>query len=90
MFLANGTPVRATLGVTFKEFVDVEIEVRKTPTASSDQNKTRTVKRGDTLSSIAAAEYDDPTRWRPIARANHIENPRSLEPGQVLAIPPLT
>lgn len=90
LFLATGTPVRAKLNVTFKEYIEVEIQVRSTPTESADHTKTRTVKRGDTLSSIAALEYADPTRWRPIASANNIHNPRLLKPGQVLVIPPLT
>jgi len=89
MFLDDGTPVRATLTVTFKEFVDVDIEVRGTPTHSSDRTKTRVVKRGDTLSSIAAVEYGDHARWRPIAAVNRIDNPRHVEAGTVLVIPAL-
>lgn len=88
LFLSDGTPVRATLNVTFKEFIEVEVLVRETPTASTDRTKTYLVKRGDTLSSIAAAQYGDPAKWRPIAVANHIDNPRRLEPGPLL-IPPL-
>lgn len=90
LFLSDGTPVRATLSVTFKEFIDVEVEVRRTPTESADHTKTRTVTLGETLSSIAAAEYGDPGKWRSIAEANRIDNPRVLEPGRVLVIPPLT
>ena len=89
LFLSDGTPVRATLTVTLKEFIDVAIEVRANPTQSADHIKTGTVRRGDTLSSIAAAEYGDPAQWRPIAQANGIDNPRVLEPGRVLVIPPL-
>lgn len=89
LFLSDGTPVRATLSVAFKEFIDVEIEVRRAPTESSDHTKTRVVKRGDTLSSIAAEEYGSPTRWRPIAEANAIDNPRTLTTGEPLVIPPL-
>ena len=88
LFLADGTPVRAKLSVTFKEFIDVEVLVRSDLMASVDRTKTYMVKRGDTLSSIAAAEYGDPARWRPIAKANNIENPRILKPGPLL-IPPL-
>lgn len=88
LFLADGTPVRATLSVTFKEFIEVDVLVRGEPTASVDRTKTYIAKRGDTLSSIAAAEYGDPARWRPIAKANNIENPRILGPGPLL-IPPL-
>ena len=89
LFLADGTPVRATLTVSLKEYLDVAIQVHATPRHSADHTKTRTVTRGDTLSSIAAAEYDDPGTWRPIADANGIANPRLLAPGRVLVIPPL-
>lgn len=90
MFLANGTPVRATLTVTLREFTDVRELVRGTPTESADLTKTRLVMRGDTLSGIAAAEYGDAAQWRPIADANRIDNPRILRPGRSLVIPPLT
>lgn len=89
MFLTDGTPVRATLTVSFKEFIEVEVEVRENPTQSADHTKTTTVKRGDTISAIAAEQYRDPAKWRPIATANGIDNPRRLEPGRVLTIPPL-
>jgi hypothetical protein len=89
LFLADGTPVRATLTVTFKEWLDVEVEVRANPTQSADHTTMRTVLRGDTLSGIAATEYADAGKWRAIAVANGIDNPRLLTPGQVLVIPPL-
>jgi len=88
LFLADGTPVRAKLSVTFKEFIDVEVLVRSDLMASVDRTKTYMVKRGDTLSSIAATAYGDPGQWRPIARANGIDNPRLLQPGPLI-IPPL-
>jgi nucleoid-associated protein YgaU len=76
--------------VTFKEFVEVGVLVRDPPTESADHAKTYVVRRGDTLSAIAAAEYGDPARWRPIAEANRIANPRLLAPGTRLALPALT
>jgi len=88
--LSDGTPVRATLGVSFKEFVEVEVLVRRPPTESADHAKSYLVRRGDTLASIAAAEYGDPARWRPIAEANAIANPRLLAPGTRLSLPALT
>lgn len=90
LFLSDGTPVRATLSVSFKEFVEVEVLVRATPTESADHAKTYLVRRGDTLSSIAAAEYGDPARWRPIAEANRVANPRLLPPGTRLVLPAIT
>lgn len=90
LFLPDGTPVRARLGVSFKEFVEVERQVRNPPTESADHAKTYLVRRGDTLSSIAAAEYGDPALWRPIAQANRMANPRILPPGTRLSLPAIT
>jgi nucleoid-associated protein YgaU len=89
LFLANGTPVRATLTVSLKEYVDVNVLVRTPPTESADHAKTRVVARGETLSGIAAREYGDPAQWRPIAEANGIDNPRVVEAGRVLVVPPV-
>jgi LysM repeat protein len=89
LFLADGTPVRATLSVTFKEFVEVDMLAKETPTESADHAKTYIVKRGDTLASIAAAEYGDAGAWREIARANQIADPIRLTPGSRLSLPAL-
>lgn len=89
LFLPNGLPVRATLGCTFKQWRSAEEEAKEVKLASPDVAKTRIVRRGETLSSIAAEEYNDPALWRPIAELNGIHNPRRVAPGQVLAIPPL-
>jgi hypothetical protein len=87
LFLADGTPVRATLSVVFKEYIDVSVLVREQPTQSADHRKTRVVKRGDRLDTIAATEYGDPRKWRQIATANDLEDVLHLEPGATLAIP---
>jgi nucleoid-associated protein YgaU len=47
------------------------------------------VRDGDSLPSIAFDSYGDPTRWRPIAEANGIDNPLSLRRGSELTIPRL-
>jgi hypothetical protein len=89
LFLDNGTPVRAALTVSLKEYVNAGSSARARPLQSADHRKTTEVLRGDTLSAIAAREYDDPALWRPIARANQIANPRVLEPGRLLVVPAL-
>jgi nucleoid-associated protein YgaU len=87
LFMEDGTPVRATLTCSF---LGVSLSQRRTGELhSSDVAKTRQVRRGDTLHSIAAQEYRDPARWRDIARANGIVNPRDIKPGTVLTIPKL-
>ena len=89
MFNADGIPVRATLSVTFKEYRSVDIQVRETKPSSPDRTKRRIVKQGDTFWLLAAREYGDATKWRHIADRNKIDNPRFLEPGTQILIPPL-
>jgi hypothetical protein len=89
LFLPDGTPVRATLSVTFKEFIDIDALVKVQPTQSADHRKTRVVKFGDRIDNIANEEYGDPAKWRPIAEANDMDDPDQLEPGHVLVIPAL-
>lgn len=88
MFLADGTPVRATLSVVFKEFADPAVTVSKLESQAAEHARTYVVKRGDTLSGIAASQYGDASKWRGIAAANRITNPRTLQPGTPLALPP--
>lgn len=85
LFRANGMPVRATLNVTFKEFLDVVADKHET----DPEFTTRLVKRGDTLSNIAAEAYRDCAKWRIIAEANQLDDPRHLEVGSRLALPKL-
>lgn len=89
LFLEDGTPVRAKCQCTFKEWRTNYDDLNKQSTKSSDIVKAHTVRRGDTLSSIAAVEYDNPGLWRHIAEANAIDNPLMLSPGMVLTIPTL-
>jgi len=89
MFLENGVPVRATLNVTFKEYKTIEEQLNPKPKRSSDWTKFRVIAEGDQLYLIAAAEYGDPVLWRRIADANDIENPRLLQPGMEIRLPPL-
>ena len=88
MFMPNGMPVRATVGCTFTEYRTKAVK-RAGELHSADVVKSHTVRRGDTLASIAATEYGDPALWRHIATANGILNPRLLQPGTVLTLPKL-
>jgi hypothetical protein len=87
LFLADGTPVRATVNVTFKEYIDVQVLVREQPTQSADHRKSRLVKHGDRIDSIASEELEDSAMWRMIADANGLKDPRCLQVGQRLSIP---
>ena len=87
LFLADGTAVRATLTCTFTEFSSYDEQERLQNKKSADVYKTRTIRRGDTLTGIAGELYDNPALWRAIAEANAIDNPRVPRVGQTLAIP---
>jgi len=83
LFSSDGKPLRATQDVTFTEFLDPELNQRQT----DPEFTTRRIKRGDTLSGIAAEVYRNPALWRLIAEANNLDDPRHLTIGQTLAIP---
>ncbi len=83
LFSALGNPLRADLSLSFTEFLQPELDLRET----DPELTTRALRRGDTLSSIAAAVYQDPRQWRRIADANDLDDPRRLEVGRTLSIP---
>lgn len=85
MFLNDGTPVRATLSVNFKEFQSVEVEIKQglfigPPTVQN-------IVEGETLSGIAGKALGDPGAWKEIAELNNIDDPRNIPPGTELIIP---
>ncbi|PSB34413.1 LysM peptidoglycan-binding domain-containing protein [Stenomitos frigidus] len=85
-FTAEGIPVRANLNCTFLEYEDAVNKVKK---LNPIDDPIRIIKQGETLSSIAQEEYGDSALWRIIADANRLANPRKLEVGSVLTVPPL-
>jgi hypothetical protein len=88
-FLPDGTPVRAWVDVTFEQYKAASEQKNEIKHESTDKTKLRTVTEGETIYNIAEDEYGDPSEWRTIAEANDLENPRSLEAGTKLSLPPL-
>jgi hypothetical protein len=85
MFQSDGTPVRARVDVSFKEFASVEVEVQRglflgPPTV-------RTLVAGDSLSRLAHEYLGDAGAWREIAAVNGIGDPFDLVPGTSVVIP---
>ena len=89
MFDSHGRPVRATLSVTFKQYKTFGEQLKDPKRNSADKTKRRVLTADDSLWALAAREYEDPLRWRLIARHNRIENPRLVQPGTVVLLPPL-
>lgn len=88
-FFNDGRPARARLNVTFNEYLDADTQVIAANLQTSDFSKAHTVRDGDTLSGLAGQYYEDAAKWRPIALANGIVDPRALTPGLELRIPSL-
>lgn len=88
MFAPDGTPVRARveLRIVGEERSLVDAGAQQ-PFESPDRTKERTLAQGDQLWMIAGQEYDDPGKWKVIAEANGILNPRRLESAAVLKVP---
>lgn len=89
MFRSDGTPVRATLSVTFKQYKPIAEQLQAPRRNSADKTKRRVFEAHDSIWLLAAREYGEPRFWRLIARENDIDDPRRIESGRVLVLPPL-
>jgi nucleoid-associated protein YgaU len=89
MFRSDGTPVRATLNVTFKQFRSLADQLEQPRRNSSDMTKRRVFTADDALWHLAFREFREPKYWRLIARHNGIENPFAVKAGDVLLVPPV-
>jgi nucleoid-associated protein YgaU len=86
LFRSDGRPVRATCAVSMQELAPSPPP--QNPTSGAlDANRGHTVVLGDSLASIANAEYGTPTMWRSIAIANRLEDPFNLRVGHQLLLP---
>jgi nucleoid-associated protein YgaU len=89
MFQPDGRAARATANVSFKEYKTLSELTTKPRLQSADKSKRRVLVGHDSLWMLASREYDNPTEWREIARANDLDDPRDIVPGQWVTVPPL-
>ncbi|MGY0490292.1 CIS tube protein [Streptomyces sp. WG-D5] len=89
LLMPDGKPVRARVTCGFIEYKEPARAAVEANLQTADFSKVHTVLPGETLSAIAAARYDDPALWRPLALANGIVDPRAVRPGQSLRVPAL-
>lgn len=88
LFRKTGVPVRALASLTLTEAVDEADKKGTNPTSYAEPGlRRRVVRPRDTLATIAFEEYGSAGLWRAIADANHLDDPSSIEAGQVIAIP---
>jgi len=89
LFTDDGTPLRAILKTVFKEYATAAAQLSNTRRESADHSKRMVIREGENISSVAGREYNDPGKWRVIARANRIEDPENIKPGTIVELPPL-
>lgn len=84
MFSSEGKPIRASLDIKI-----TQKEEKKLALQSPDRTKRQVLLQDTELFMVANEAYHDPAAWRQIAVANGIKNPRLVETGMVLRVPPL-
>jgi hypothetical protein len=86
LFSAGGTPIRATCSVTLEEMPGENSQQNPTSGSLAARRMHRMVV-GDSLASVAYAEYGDATLWRPLARFNSIDDPLRIPDGTTILVP---
>jgi nucleoid-associated protein YgaU len=86
MFKPDGKPVRATANIALEEVPD-EPKGTNPTSGSLAGRRTYTVSAGDSLHSVAYAEYGEPGLWRALAVFNGIDDPLRVAPGVRLLLP---
>ena len=86
LFSADGTPIRAVCTVAMEEMPAGA--PKQNPTSGSlSARRSHTVIAGDSLASVAYAEYGDAAMWRPLADFNGIDDPMRVPDGTNLLLP---
>lgn len=88
MFSPNGSALRSSVKLSVVGEEAYIINRKKLPQNSPDRTKERTLGMKDQLWMHADKEYSDPSKWRDIAEANGILNPRNLSM-LTIKIPPI-
>lgn len=85
-FGAQGEPIRGTATIQLEEAM-IEPAKQNPTSGGPSGRRVHVAVAGDTLASIATAEYGEPKYWRSIAAGNGIDDPMRLPPGTRLLLP---
>lgn len=88
MFRYDGTPIRATANITLEEVTE-RVGPQNPTSGAREGRRSRVVAEGESLASIAYAEFGQAALWRGLAIFNDIDDPMRLAPGTHLLIPML-
>lgn len=78
-----------SVGMALRARMQVEFKGQETASATVDAASPSTVRLppGQSLPNLAAQRYEDPAKWRLLAEANDIDDPRKISPGIELNLP---
>ncbi|HZQ68599.1 MAG TPA: LysM peptidoglycan-binding domain-containing protein [Terriglobales bacterium] len=66
---------------------DIEVRESGSQAVQPNEGRTYTVQAGDNLSKISKHFYGDPNKYNAIVKANQLQDPDKIKPGQKLIIP---
>jgi hypothetical protein len=87
LFSTDGVPLRATLNLTLREYVPLHDQFSRANPSSPERSHAHILRAREGLNDVAWQFYRRPDRWREIALANGIEDPRRIDPGLRLNVP---
>ena len=86
VFGKDGTPIQAKVDLTL-EGADGYKKGKNPTSHATDMRRVHSVVEGETIQSVAFAEFGNAEAWRAIATANDIDDPLRIRPGRTLFIP---
>jgi nucleoid-associated protein YgaU len=89
LFSPLGVPLRATVTLSLKEYKTLDDQLAQLNLNSPNRTLSYVLQQGDTLSLLAERHYLRAAEWRRIADANSIDDPRRINPGLFLSLPPI-
>lgn len=89
MFKPDGDPLRASMSLSFEEFLDARYIILEEKSSSPDLTHLRMVKAGDTLPEMCYEIYGDFSYYIAVAEVNNLNDFRDLEAGQLIKFPPI-
>ena len=88
LFDGTGNPMRVTANITLEE-VPTDPKGQNPTSGSREGRRRHVLTEGETLQSIAWAEYGDATLWRAIATFNSVDDPMRVAIGTAVLVPTL-
>jgi len=87
MFNKSGKPIRAKCSISLKSVTKLGKKAQNPTSGSLESRRSHMLIQGESLHSIAYAEYGLASYWRALAAFNNIDDPMRLRPGSRILLP---